>query len=184
MSGVAMGRKAVSIAMVIGPNDESWQGALLTKVLYDDGSVLAQRDDGAWLEVKAADTVGRRMNEQSALAKAVRAHAHFWPCAHACDDLMLSGEALDQLRALVDVSDAAELEHANTPEPAVIQQIRHAACFDDGYHIASETGVHCEYIDIVQILRAYDALTAKLAAQAPTVEMVDAVAQASAPEGA
>jgi len=69
-------------------------------------------------------------------------------------------------------------------EPAVIQQIRHAACFDDGYHIASETGVHCEYIDIVQILRAYDALTAKLAAQAPTVEMVDAVAQASAPEGA
>jgi len=40
------------------------------------------------------------MNEQSALAKAVRDHAHYWPCADACDELLLSGEALDQLRAL------------------------------------------------------------------------------------
>ena len=49
------------------------------------------------------------MNEQSALAKAVRDHAHYWPCVDACDELLLSGEALEQLRALVDVSDAAKL---------------------------------------------------------------------------
>jgi len=49
-------RKAVSIAMCIGPDTSSWQGALLTRVLYDDGSVDEQWNVGPWVPVKPATT--------------------------------------------------------------------------------------------------------------------------------
>jgi len=51
-----MSRKAVSITMVIGPLGEKWEGTLVTRVLYDDGSVVEQWNGGAWHDVKAADT--------------------------------------------------------------------------------------------------------------------------------
>lgn len=46
-----MKRKAVSIAVAIGPEGSQWQGTMVTRVLYSDG---------AWFEVRPADATTER----------------------------------------------------------------------------------------------------------------------------